>query len=358
MSGVILFTDLHAHNFPDCSKIISSGINSRLLDCISIIKQVGEAAKERDVQDIVFCGDMFHIPGKREDTVNYQVRKTLCDLAEDISFHLIPGNHDQMDRTGEEHALKMLSYIDHNTKRFVAVYNEITSNVIAGKEFCLAPYRREPDDIKRQIEKAHEINAEINIFHQGLGGVPIGKGNVVIDEVLGIDDLPTNSKWNLLGHYHETKFVGGQTVFLGSPLQHNWGDESVEKSIWHLKDNGDLEAIPTKAPKFIKAVYQDEVFLSDHKKATEFEGNFIALTVPEGMSSKHKDELQDELFSMGALYAKVHDIDGEDTEISELIMDAPLLTNPKEAVTEYLEDVPTAGLDTDELTNIGVKFLQ
>jgi len=354
MSGVILFTDLHAHNFPDCSKIISSGINSRLLDCAEIIKQVATAVEEKGAKAVVFGGDLFHIPGKREDSVNNVTLAALSMLGSLVPVYMIPGNHDQADRQGDNHALENLKYISG----IRVIDKEPTPIDIVGFKFCLAPYRREPDDIKRQIEKAHEINAEINIFHQGLGGVPIGKGNVVIDEVLGINDLPTSSKWNLLGHYHETKFVNDQTIFLGSPLQHNWGDEGVEKWIWHLKDSGELEAIPTKAPKFIKVHYEGQNNLGLHPQAEEFEGNFVALAVQEGLTQKTKDSLQDELFSMGALYAKVHDIDGEDTEVSEVVMDTPLLTNPREAVIEYLDDVPTAGLDKEELTKIGVGFLQ
>src|ERR1700677_1359463 len=85
MSKVLLFSDIHIHphkNSPD-----------RLEDCLNALKWVFDVAHSRDIENIIFAGDLFQ---DRHKIQVYSYNKTfeILESNKDIKLYLLLGNHD------------------------------------------------------------------------------------------------------------------------------------------------------------------------------------------------------------------------------------------------------------------------
>ena len=106
---VLLFSDLHAHSWRNCSTMLPTGRNSRLQDTINILREIRELADKEKVDGVLFAGDMFHIrPGLASmhiPTFN-AVYEEIALLKLNRTFvALLVGNHDQGDKAGREYSV-------------------------------------------------------------------------------------------------------------------------------------------------------------------------------------------------------------------------------------------------------------
>jgi len=358
VSNLLFFSDLHAHNFPDCAETVSEGVNSRLLDCLNIFKQITQIAKDNNVKDIVFGGDLFHVPGRVEVSVFNAVVNAVVQMQAETDAHvfLVVGNHDQYNRSGTIHALKMFKHLGSG---FTVI--DSTHYVDTGRRsLLLCAYSPFAEKVHEYLELAEKHNPEILVLHQGLSGVPVGKSGYTLDETLSPTDLPKGTWLNLLGHYHENRAVSPNTFFIGSPLQHNWGDEGSEK-VCLLARGDSLEMIPLESPKFITLPIGDEDASFVPAAASVLAaGNFVRVRSPLLLSTRDIASLREAVLKYGARFVKYEYLpEGGDSPVTEDIPTGAIIDTAS-AIQAYTEasDPLKRGLDLDRTVKMGLGFME
>ena len=106
MAKILLWSDLHAHEFRPYSTILPNGMNSRLADAIECVNQIHGYSIKHDVDLVLFGGDMFHI----RKNIAVQAFNEVFEAMSQFSLSKVPvlmlhGNHDQADKEGSVHSI-------------------------------------------------------------------------------------------------------------------------------------------------------------------------------------------------------------------------------------------------------------
>lgn len=258
----LIFSDLHAHNFryaADRTTIPGrKGLyNSRLADTVAVLEEIRKYAVYYKIEEIVFCGDLFH----RRSSVPTDVRHVIFDSlkefsADNIYLHVLLGNHDMGDRRGHVHSLAGLD------SDFLKVYDNGLDRVSApGADFIFLPYTDDKEDAKRSLKLAEEWvlkdQPAILFAHLGVQGAKVGSDYVLIGpNDISVNDIPKGKfAASFFGHFHEHQQIFKNGWFVGATHQHNWGDAYGSRGFLHVKvyENGkvDFEQIGTMAPEFV-----------------------------------------------------------------------------------------------------------
>lgn len=262
LEELLLFSDLHAHNFKYGSKRVTTdtGIfNSRLLDTLSVLDEIKDYALAHGITTILFGGDLFH----RRQTYNTEVFNLIFQKFQEFSDEglmllMIPGNHDYADRQGLVHALQPFDSIAN--VRVMDNTEEITR--VAGR-ILIHPVPYTPD-----LERAKELLAaagrcadqddgpNILLAHLGMQGARVGSDYILVsDGDIRVKDVPHESFHAcFFGHYHEHQQLFSNGWFIGATHEHNWGDVGGKRGFLHAKvyrDRVDFKRIETQAPKFL-----------------------------------------------------------------------------------------------------------
>lgn len=277
-SCFLLWSDFHAHNWKLCSKIVNDPeygpINDRLLDSVNIIRQLGAYAQQNSIKDIVFAGDLFHVPENTPTDVISIIYQELKKLSKKRSLWLIPGNHDMALKSGLHHAQVPLS-------DFATVCTEVDSLVLEdGTQVILVPYREDKEEYLKLLSKAEELSSEqltysnILISHIGVQGAKVGSDYVLKAEgdIEYAQLHPEKYDAVFLGHFHEPQQLGPNGWYIGATHQHNWGDAGGVRGFLDVKNDTKLgitfDRVETKAPRFV---------VLDEKNVRFREGDFVRI---------------------------------------------------------------------------------
>ena len=86
-----VFSDLHAHNFKQFSKL-AGGLNSRLLDAKSVLEYIADYNVKNKIKVTLFAGDLFHTFAHVENDVMNVAAGVLAKWPGDFVY--VFGNHD------------------------------------------------------------------------------------------------------------------------------------------------------------------------------------------------------------------------------------------------------------------------
>jgi DNA repair exonuclease SbcCD nuclease subunit len=85
MAKVLLFTDLHIHNHKQSLQ--------RLQDCLDVLRWAFQTARDREIKDVLFLGDLFHDRQKIQ-VMAYHNTFQVFEEYRDLNIYLLLGNHD------------------------------------------------------------------------------------------------------------------------------------------------------------------------------------------------------------------------------------------------------------------------
>jgi len=298
---VLLFSDLHAHQFKPYSITLPNGINSRLQDTLDILNQIKVIAESNKVGLILFGGDLFHV----RRVINVQTFNLVFEaiarlkLIRGIQIGLLVGNHDQSDRSGGVHSIyafgSMVEVMDRvGWQAFVVGQEQL--NILAVLYFT-----------NKQTTLELIKNAGITtgngpvamLGHFGVSGALVGSNFVMIDkELMELEDLHSdNFNQVFLGHYHETQQLAPNVRYIGAPIQHNWGDSGQDRGclLWDTNTNK-VNFIPLRYPHFVR-MNLDEL---EHLPNLKVKGDFIRVVCPAGCRPKQEEELKEQMLNLGA----------------------------------------------------------
>ena len=265
----LFFADLQLGERKDLNVPTTSGLNSRLLEGIDIVNQVGELARKFQVERIFLLGDCFElkdrIPARIMILFAEAVAKYPCPLT------ILKGNHDYAE---DDYAPVRLLEREGKIKFISAPYINM--------EIAFLPYFRKYETFTEEWKKLHEtikgdtgfdVNVKLFLFHNTLPGSKFSN-NIKAE---GEFDLPTFANIRYLaGDIHLPQKVG-PIQYLGSPYQVDFGEEGQDKFVYLYKADIDLlTSVELKYPKFV-SIELDEQGCYPAIPKEILEGNYIKL---------------------------------------------------------------------------------
>lgn len=339
----LAFSDIHIHPFKQFSELMPDGLNSRLqhaLNCMSLIRKY---AKKKGVPTILFGGDLFH---KRDfiDVVTYNAAydQFVAMKKDNLDVVVVPGNHDRVTRGGSTHSLWAMRHMMR-----VASDPKVLS-VAGGKVYCL-PYTHDPEEAKEGLRKLAEHakktqGYKVLVVHAGIAGAVTGAIDYALpgEEISVRDLMPDRYDLVLLGHYHKRQALASNVMYIGSPLQHDFGDRNdAEKGFIEVDlETGKLEHIPLHQPQF-------HLLEVGNKPPVINDTDFYKLLV----TKKSKMEMVKHLLCHRVI-AELQELE-EGVLRSELSMDM----SDGELVRGYVEAEASKDISKDELCKIGMELL-
>jgi len=292
----IAAADLHCHNYTQFAKIVN-GLNSRLLDCLSVLDEIKEYMVNNDIKAFLFLGDLFNSRTKISIEIYHLVYEAIKQINQiGAEIHLLVGNHDQFLKKGVYHSVRPFSDIAHVIdcpEKFYLGDERLPVYAIPYIESLKA----RTEAIKSLIGEKQERQG-ILIAHTGVAGAKVSSLSeyVLKDEVEMKDLHPELFDAVLLGHYHKGQYLADNVLYVGSPLQLNFGERGDKKGFWDIKIDGsgfEANMVESHAPKFVL------IDGSEDEGELEIRGNYVKVVLPESDDLEVK-EIKNALLELGA----------------------------------------------------------
>lgn len=346
MSKLLIFSDAHIH--PHKGKL------KRLEDCLEAFNWVFETAIEKEVQTILFLGDLFQNRQKIETLVYYRVFKIL-EKYQDIDIYSLVGNHDMwFNDKWDVNSVAPFSALPN----FHLINEPIALN-IEGLTIDFLPYTRNPIEIIQQyFKKRSRIlcghlavdNAQLNKVHNIRSDI-----SVEIEKDMVKVDTSVFAGWEkvFLGHYHGEQKLNDRIEYVGSPLQLSFHEAHQKKHIVIL----DTETLETKyientfSPKHL-IIPANEVHKHDLSK------NFVIIQVEQINSTEIVDMRREILKSSDVQYLEFEEIKPITEKINRDDLQSKFDLAKGDILEKYIDAIDIGSLDRDMLLKYGREICQ
>jgi DNA repair exonuclease SbcCD nuclease subunit len=352
MAKVLLFSDLHVHPHKKNYQ--------RVEHCLEVVDWIFDTAKEHEVSEILFGGDLFH-DRKAIDVPTYQATfEKFHDLLirnPHIKLYLLLGNHDIW--LNEKSTIS--SVFPFSALPGVTVISNPQRLEIAGTNWDFIPFTHNP------VETLSELSKLPGKPQYALGHIAVNNAilhgrtfseNISIEhdgDMMKVDSaIFSNYKRTFLGHYHVAQVLDYKVEYIGSPLELNFGEAGEEKHIIVFNcDSNNCNYIENNfSPKHRKEqVTNVDDFL---KNTDDLKNGFVKIVYdPTTVDTVDALRLRREIESMGEclsfeLVPKKIEIDKHQIEDASSILNQEKMT-----LSRYVDQVGDKGLDRDKLIEIG-----
>ena len=344
---IMFWSDLHIHPWQDMSKIGSDGLNDRLLDTIDVIGELNSICEEENIRHRIFGGDLFHKRGEINTTALSLMLSALVDSAGMIEDHFIVGNHD-WDLNNKYHMLRAFA------NDWTHIWDEPWLVELEGSNvvFSVHPWNEDRLEWRDGYLSIADNSCLFSVGHYDFKdilyrGHSIGQG--------AASRLVRSNTYFFSGHYHD-HIVKNNVVYVGSPIQHNWGDIGSPRGyiIIEVSKAGNVtwKWHPLKG-------FSEFVEVRSVKEAAkkDLRNNFVRVVSPSGFSDKERDifvELFKEREVRGyKFYEEVSEISEENLEEEK---DKYSTENILDIVQDYVDTRETK-LNKKRLKRIGGEFI-
>ena len=229
MSKVLFFSDLHAHNWTQFSRTLPGGRNSRLQAILDVVDYIAGYCKEHEITHCFMLGDVFHSRTKIDVDVFSSTWQAFKRLSESVKhLFVMRGNHDSYDVEGSKHSLQAFS-------EFSTVIDKPEIDSVDGVSFAAIPYTKNMEAWST-FASMTSSQTDFFLFHQGVSAGLVGAFNITIKAEVDIEALPhRKAKFCFGGHYHKHQFMLPNVAFIGSPIQHTFGERDEAKGFLVLE---------------------------------------------------------------------------------------------------------------------------
>jgi len=232
---IILFSDIHFHEYKPFSKPTTDGIGSRFQWILHAMDLIFEYAVAEKIKHLFFLGDLYH-----QRTLIYSVvfdRVAACiERAKEsgLEIHAILGNHDYVYNNDNSPSIvkriRGLDVIDSPTLYLLRDRDEKIGCMPF--RFKLPQLREDLKELREAIEDLppHQIDADhLLLGHFEIDGAAVND-EYVLSEVIDKSEFEgTHFKFILSGHIHKRQALAtnnGQVIeYIGTPLQHTFTNE-------------------------------------------------------------------------------------------------------------------------------------
>lgn len=353
---ILAYSDIHFHQY-------ANGVT--IQDVVDIENQVIDIAKERNPDFIVFCGDRYLSRNPTTETMLAAMKSLRRVASLGINVVILVGNHDRATKSPySEHSFGIVPLFSSEMPN-VAVLDKLGSaryvtDTGATVEFHSIPAGHKLTDADLDT---HRADFRVALFHDIVRGSKYVNGMVAPEGVSPA--ILDKSIYNLVlgGDNHQPQdldFANTRGLYIGAPLQHNWGDYGSERGcVYATISDGkvDVERIPLKYPVFVKeeAVVNSDKDIQDFMDGIgdKWKGNIVKCTLTgraDVFSGLQVSKLHDKLKAKtGARSIKLN---------IEHIVEVPLLTvikNTGAPTDEWLDYIRSK---SEEFTEVNRKKLE
>lgn len=282
-------------------------MNSRLFNVLNGICDMRDYCFENHIHNMLVAGDIFH---KRE-TIDVSVYNPTYRVLETfepkkIKVYAIAGNHDQIDNSQQPlsslHPLKEIINVIEKPEILSLYDYEEPDDPYEGddSEYVVAlPFSKDKQFV---LDSMTELRAKLDsprdailLCHLGITGGLVGSGQYSMKDEYGLKELMYD-KWKYLvaGHYHQPQLLEYNSIYTGSPLQNNFGDELKGEDGYNgffvidTEKRWDIRFVPIIAPRFI-TLTADEL---DGVNPDIFNEHYVRIKSTAQDSDKVKDLLE------------------------------------------------------------------
>ena len=348
---VALYSDLHAHPYNN-GTLLEHGTNSRVQDAVSVIEQVYSYAVDNDVDVVLFGGDLFDRRKSIDvDTYN-KIHEAVQYWSRKVSTVMIPGNHDQANKSGTVHALQRFNSKTCKVPMYPS-WTKLPGNV----HLFSVPYYDDGDTIAQHVregleDKNPDGDRHILLIHYGVAGAKVGPSDYVLPCELDLTMLELD-EWDIVfsGHYHIGQQIGSKFHYIGSAMQHRWDDVGFPKSfVVYDSETNQISRVPTVAPKFLE--------IRDKTKNHNVENCFVRIIRDYEISEDKKQKIISKLKEKGALSVEFRYEPVEEDAVEERIVFSES-GGKYQILDDYVASdlIDTSSYDLDRLLKMGKKVL-
>ena len=262
---ITFLADLHFNNFTPFAKTLKDGTNSRLQNILDAVRYlILKGKKGYGSKDVFIVGDVFDSHRAINVQVLDRVVSLFQSLSKDFNFYFIAGNHD-ISSSGDG-SCSLMAFSE-----FATVITQTEVKRVCGFDFGCIPYtddvKRVRRDLKHNFNSCHYIAA-----HIGLSQGKVGPLHLEIPGHFDVEDLsPDKYEAFFLGHYHGQQTIGDNIHYIGSPVQHNFGERN--NNVGGLVLLGDGEILPLfneHSPKFVQVDMSDKSSADTSWRSTDY----------------------------------------------------------------------------------------
>ena len=152
--------------------------------------------------------------------------------------------------------------------------------------------------MKKLRKQCKDPRQAILLCHLGVDGGLVGSGMYMMSDEYSLRDLMYDKwKYVVVGHYHQPQILEYNSIYCGTPVQNNFGDELKGKDGYNgffvidTERRWDIEFIPIIAPRFITFSSVEELEQAD---ADFIKSNYVRVK----STASQADEIQDRLEDM------------------------------------------------------------
>jgi DNA repair exonuclease SbcCD nuclease subunit len=351
-SKILIFSDIHCHPHQKDYK--------KLENCLEVINWVFKEAKKRNIQDIVFGGDLFHDRQKIDILTYYKVYDTIYKNMNsgEFYFHILLGNHDIWKYENTEiNSVYPLSSI----KGINVIGTPTTTKLKNGYEISWLPYTHDPE--KDLLLIKNNNRRKVLVGHVALNGAVWNAFGSLADVHVEHDGEMKKVEANIfdswdnvfLGHYHAEQKMNNIVEYIGSPLQLSWGEQNQKKYIIEF----DME---TGEKEYIKNYFSPVHLKIDLKDLSYYDDNVLFNNYIEiKTSSEDNTEIintRDILEKKGVGSIKFNIVEKDIDDQIKDIEDAKSILNKKNnIIEEYVEKTEINDLEKSKLIAIGNQII-
>jgi len=237
MNRILIFSDLHIHNHKQSLQ--------RLQDCLDVLRWVFQTAKELNIKDVLFLGDLFHDRQKIQ-IIAYHNTFEIFKEYQDLNIYLLLGNHDLWFYDKWD----ISSVMPLSAMPNVEVISKPRTLEINGLKIDFLPFTHDPISIISEHfgDKSRVLCGHVAINDATLNKMHNIKAEVSIEnekDVMKVDkEIFTGWERVFLGHYHCEQKLNNKVEYVGSPLELSFNEAFQQKHIIVLDtDNLNCEYI-------------------------------------------------------------------------------------------------------------------
>lgn len=217
-----------------------------LSEMYDLFKQEIILAKERNVSNIIWLGDIFNSRESQRQEVLTFLSNILIDYKNaGLEIYCIPGNHDKTDYNSYDSFLDCFILAPH-----FHLLKEANSFTLGGVKFDSVPFFNEEKWLEEFNKIPKKEAGQILLSHIAVDGSVNNDGSKVSSEKIK-QSMFSHYKSVFLGHYHNAQQVSKNIFHLPSTRQNNFGEDN-EKGFTILYNDFSTEFIKSKFIEFEK----------------------------------------------------------------------------------------------------------
>lgn len=338
--------DLQIHQWRQFSTTTKSGMNSRLANCLKVFDIILREAKARKIRKVLINGDIFeesdYIP---VETYVETYRKLEKLHEEGLEVVLNIGNHDI--------ASASTARLLHSLRPFRKVAHIVETPEVVWDRVFIFPYEPDSDAFKSRLQETYPSGSSILVLHSAVQGGHVGPKDYLVRCPVKLADLhPKRWRLILLSDFHTAQFLRKNVLYMGSPLQHTFG-ENHRPCIWDVSLTNEVKLckVYTNLPRFkrVRARRREEIEV----ELRALQGNYIRIILPSG--SKVSDDDVEELARRGKFLYQI-EREGEKGSMNE---EASIRTlDARELISRYVESNVRSKARTRRLISMGTALYE